>query len=147
MNEAALLHNYLILGAILFGIGLTGFVARRNLIVMFLAAEIMLLGVALNLVAWSRFNNDWGGQMFVVFIIAIAACEAAIALALTVMLFSRARKLDVAVWNALREDNQPDYVDEEPLPPAEEEDRWPSLTPAGPEPIVDPEKTRYRSHV
>ena len=85
VDELALLHNYLLVSALLFGIGLVGFVARRNLIVMFLAAELMLQGISLSLVAWSRYHNDWGGQMLVVFIIAIAGCEAAIALALTVV--------------------------------------------------------------
>ena len=82
MNETALLHNYLTLGAILFGLGLIGFTVRRNIIVMFLCAELMLQGVSLNLVAWGRHHNDWGGQALVVFIITIAACEAVIALVL-----------------------------------------------------------------
>ena len=79
--KLALLHNYLIVGALLFGIGLIGFFSRRNMIVMFLSAEMMLQGVSLSLVAWSRFHNDFGGQMLVIFIITVAACEAAIALA------------------------------------------------------------------
>ena len=54
---------------VLFGGGLIGFVSRRNMIVMFLSAEIMLQGVSLSLVAWSRFRNDFGGQMLVLFII------------------------------------------------------------------------------
>ena len=61
---------------------MVGFLSRRNMIVMFLSAEIMLQGVSVSLVAWSRFHNDFGGQMLVLFIIAVAACEAAIALAL-----------------------------------------------------------------
>ena len=56
--EIALLNNYLLVGAVLFGVGLIGFVSRRNMIVMFLSAEIMLQGVSLSLVAWSRFRND-----------------------------------------------------------------------------------------
>ena len=91
-NEIALLNNYLIVGALLFGIGLVGFLSRRNMIVMFLSAEMMLQGVSLSLVAWSRFHNDFGGQMLVIFIIAVAACEAAIALALVLMLFQRTRQ-------------------------------------------------------
>ena len=106
-HELTLLNNYLILGAVLFGIGATGFLSRRNMIVMFLSAEIMLQGVSLSLVAWSRFHNDFGGQVLVVFIIAVAACEAAVALALVVTLFERRGNLDVAAWQALRESNQP----------------------------------------
>ena len=116
-HEIALLDNYLIVGAILFGIGLIGFLSRRNMIVMFLSVEIMLQGVSLSLVAWGRFHNDFGGQMLVLFIIAIAACEAAIALALVTTLFQRRRSLDIAEWQGLREANQPLFEDE-PLPPA-----------------------------
>ena len=106
-SEIALLNNYLIVGAVLFGIGLVGFLSRRNMIVMFLAAEMMLQGVSLSLVAWSRFHNNFGGQMLVIFIIAVAACEAAIVLALVVTLFQRSGQLDIADWQTLREANQP----------------------------------------
>ena len=147
MNDLALLQNYLLIGALLFGIGLVGLTARRNLIVMFLAAEIMLQGVSISFIAWGRFYQDWGGQMFVIFIIAIAACEAAVALALTVVLFHRAGNLDVAFWQKLREDSMAEYVDHE-LPAADEEEpHWPELTPAGRRPAADPTQTPYRSHV
>ncbi len=63
MSELALLQNYLIVGAFLFGIGAIGFVVRRNMIVMFLCAEMMLQGVSLSLVAWGRYHNDWGGHL------------------------------------------------------------------------------------
>ena len=115
-NEVALLNNYLIVGALLFGIGMVGFLSRRNMIVMFLSVEIMLQGVSVSLVAWSRFHNDFGGQMLVLFIIAVAACEAAIALALVLTLFARRGDLDIADWQLLREANQPPFQDE-PLPP------------------------------
>ena len=77
------------------------------MIVMFLSAEMMLQGVSLSLVAWGRFHDDFGGQMLVFFIIAVAACEAAIALALVVTLFERSGNLDIAAWQALREADQP----------------------------------------
>ena len=77
------------------------------MIVMFLCAEMMLQGVSVSLVAWGRYHNDWGGQMLVIFIITVAACEAAIALALILMLFQRTGKLDIAAWQDLREENQP----------------------------------------
>ena len=89
MNEQALLENYLVVGALLFGIGLVGFFSRRNMIVMFLSAEMMLQGVSLSLVAWGRYHNDWGGQMLVIFILTVAACEAAIALAVVLTLFHK----------------------------------------------------------
>ena len=99
MNEAALLQNSLSVGAALFSIGLVGFFSRRNMIVMFLCAEMMLQGVSVSLVAWGRYHNDWGGQMLVIFILTVAACEAAIALALVLMLFQRRGGFDIAAWH------------------------------------------------
>ncbi len=147
-SEVAFLHNYLIVGAMLFGIGMIGFLSRRNMIVMFLCAEMMLQGVSLSLVAFSRFHNDFGGQMLVIFIIAVAACEAAIVLALVLALFRRSGRLDVAVWHALREDNQPPF-EEPPLPeePSEKPEAWPGLARAGIAPETPPEETDYRPHV
>ena len=146
--EIALLHNFLIVGALLFGIGTVGFLSRRNMIVMFLSAEMMLQGVSLSLVAWSRFRNDFGGQMLVIFIIAVAACEAAIALALVVTLFRRSGKLDIAVWHNLREDIEPPFEEPElPEGPADRPQQWPKLAPAGIQPEIPPEQTDYRSHV
>ena len=146
--EIALLENYLTVGALLFGIGMTGFLSRRNMIVMFLSAEMMLQGVSLSLAGWSRFHNDFGGQVLVIFIIAVAACEAAIALALVLVLFGRTGNLDIAGWGALGEANQPAFEDRPPLeenvvtPPD-----WPKLAPAGVEPEASPEQTDYRGHV
>jgi len=146
--EVALLQNYLIVGALLFGIGMIGFLSRRNMIVMFLSAEMMLQGVSLSLVAWSRFHNDFGGQMLVIFIIAVAACEAAIALALVLMLFRRTGELDIAVWGEMREANQPKFEQPDlPEPPAEEPEPWPALAPAGVQPKITPEQTDYRPNV
>src|SRR5271155_5170716 len=96
------LHNYLVVGAILFCLGLIGFLARRNMIVMFLSAEMMLQGVALNLAAFARFRGNLQGQAFVLFIITVAACEAGIALALILMLFKRRGSLAVRLWPDLR---------------------------------------------
>lgn len=148
MGDVALLQNYLIVGAILFGLGAVGFLSRRNLIVMFLAAEMMLQGVSLSLVAWGRFYNDLGGQVLVIFIITVAACEAAIALALIMMLFQRRGSLDVAAWQDLREEDQPAYVDEElPEEPEVGPPEWPKLTPAGRQPELPAEETEHREHV
>jgi NADH-quinone oxidoreductase subunit K len=128
------LHHYLVVGAVLFCLGLIGFLARRNLIVMFLCAEMMLQGVAINLVAFARFRGNLQGQAFVLFIVTVAACEAAIALALILMLFKRRDSLDVSLWQELREEGQEPTTDEEPLPPPTPEPPDPHLTPAGPEP-------------
>jgi NADH-quinone oxidoreductase subunit K len=147
MNEAALLNNSLLVGAALFCIGLVGFLARRNMIVMFLCAEMMLQGVGVSLVAWGRWHNNWDGQVLVIFILTVAACEAAIALALFLMLFQRRGNLDIAAWDELRESNLAAYADEE-LPEVEEpQPQWPELTPAGLEPQIDEEEITHRSHV
>ncbi len=148
LPELAALQSFLAVGAVLFGVGLIGFLSRRNMIVMFLSAEMMLQGVSLSLVAWGRYHEDLGGQMLVVFIIAVAACEAAIALALVLMLFERKGHLDIAAWQELRESNQPAF-EEEPLPPESDEEpaHWPHLTPAGVLPESVAEKDSYRPNI
>jgi NADH-quinone oxidoreductase subunit K len=102
MDPLALQH-YLAVGAILFVIGLIGFVTRRNLIVMFLCTELMFQGVAVNLVAFGRYlNNDLGGQAFTVFVLVIAAAEASLALGLVVLLFRQKNTLDADAWRELK---------------------------------------------
>src|SRR5436309_12348350 len=118
MTPLEMLHNYLVVGAILFALGMVGFLARRNLIIMFLSAEMMLQGVALNLVAFARFRGNLQGQVFTLFILTVAACEAAVALALILVLYRKKRSLDVSLWQDLREPGQEPIMDEEPLPPA-----------------------------
>jgi len=144
--ELAALESFLAIGAVLFGVGLIGFLSRRNMIVMFLSAEMMLQGVSLSLVAWGRYHNDLGGQMLVIFIIAVAACEAAIALALVLMLFERKGNLDIAVWQELRESNQPPF-EEEPPESEEAPADWPHLTRSGVLPKSISEKESYRRKV
>ncbi|MFM8270763.1 MAG: NADH-quinone oxidoreductase subunit NuoK [Gemmata sp.] len=128
------LWHYLAVAAALFGIGLVGFLTRRNLITMFLCAEMMLQGVAINFLAFARFHGNLQGQVFVLFILAVAACEAGIGLALFLNLYRKRRSLDVSHWQELRELGVPATVDEEPLeaPVAEPE---PTLTPAGVRPL------------
>ncbi len=144
MDELALLENYLVVGALLFGIGLVGFFSRRNMIVMFLSVEMMLQGVSVSLVAWGRYHNDWGGQMLVIFILTVAACEAAIALAVVLIAVPPQRhRSTLPSGSRLREDNQPPYVDRELTEAA---DRTAPVAQARPRPasspIDDPEETR-----
>jgi NADH-quinone oxidoreductase subunit K len=134
MSAPDMLFNYLVVGAILFALGMIGFLARRNLIVMFLSVEMMLQGVAVNLVAFARYHGNLQGQAFTLFIITVAACEAALALALILMLYRQRRSLDVSLWQELREPGQEPTVDEEPLPPELAREPLPTLTPAGIEP-------------
>jgi len=137
------LENYLIVGAILFVLGMIGFLTRRNLIIMFLSAEMMLQGVALNLLAFSRFRGNLGGQVLTLFVITVAACEAALALAMILMLYRRRKSLDVSLWQDLRETNQDATVDEEPLPSAPVERPLPHLAVAG----IEPTQPKEKSHV
>jgi NADH-quinone oxidoreductase subunit K len=135
------LSHYLAVGAILFCLGLVGFLSRRNLIVMFLSAELMLQGVAINFVAFSRHHGNLHGQVFTLFVIAVAACEAGIALALFLMLYRRKRTVDVSAWQALREPGLPETTDPDPLPPPPPEAPLPHLPPAGVEPARPEERT------
>ncbi len=130
-GSAAVLNDYLLVGALLFTLGMVGFLARRNLIVMFLCAELMLQGVSLTLVAFSAFHGTLGGQVFAIFSLALAAAEAGIALALFVVLFRRGHSLDVSIWQDLREADQPPVIDESAGDEKSSEPSWPHLPLAG----------------
>jgi len=97
------LAHYLVLGAILFAIGVVGiFMNRRNLIVILMAIELMLLAVNMNFVAFSHFLGDGAGQVFVFFILTVAAAESAIGLAILVMLFRNLDTIDVEALDSLK---------------------------------------------
>ncbi len=152
MNEHALWLGYQVVGAALVALGIVGFLARRNLIVMFLAVEMMLQGVALSLVGWGRYHGTLDGQVLVLFVLTVAACEAALAMALALMLFQRRGHLDTAACFRLHEPGQEAQLVEEVSPEGELEEpepepAWPHLPPAGVEPQRDPEQEAYRSHV
>jgi NADH-quinone oxidoreductase subunit K len=147
MNQLALLQNALVVGAILFSLGLVGILTRRNLIVMFLSAELMLQGISVSLVAWSRYHGDFGGHVLVIFVLTVAACEAAVALVFVLQAFARTGRLDSAAWQSLRESNLPRRVDHElpaidTVPPT-----FPRLTPAGVLPAADENDVLQREHV
>jgi NADH-quinone oxidoreductase subunit K len=135
------LENYLAVGAILFVLGAIGFLTRRNLIVLFLSAEMMLQGVSLNLVAFARDRGNLHGQVFTLFILTVAACEAGVALALILMLYRDRRSLDVSLWQDLRESGQEPTIDTEPLPPPPPGEPMPQLTPSGRVPARDTEES------
>ena len=81
------LHYYILLSAVIFMIGAAGFLTRRNLFIMLMSVELMLNAVNISLVAFSHYLQDMKGQIFVIFIITVAAAEAAIGLAIIVSLF------------------------------------------------------------
>jgi NADH-quinone oxidoreductase subunit K len=128
------LEHYLTVGALLFVLGMVGFLTRRNMIILFLCAEMMLQGVAINLAAFARFHGNLQGQSFILFVITVAACEAAIALALILMLYRSKGSLDVSLWQGLHEKGWEPAEDEEPLPDPPAPEPLPQLTPAGREP-------------
>jgi len=97
------LSHYLILGAILFAISIVGiFLNRKNLIVLLMAIELMLLAVNLNFVAFSYYLGDAAGQIFVFFILTVAAAESAIGLAILVALFRNLRSIHVDDLDSLK---------------------------------------------
>ena len=90
------LSHYLILGAILFAISVVGiFLNRKNLIVLLMAIELMLLSVNMNFVAFSHYLGDIAGQVFVFFILTVAAAESAIGLAILIVMFRNMRTIHV----------------------------------------------------
>ena len=97
------LNHYLVLGALLFSIGVVGiFMNRKNLIVMLMAIELMLLAVNMNFIAFSHFWGDLSGQVFVFFILTVAAAESAIGLAILVALFRNLRSINVDDLGSLK---------------------------------------------
>jgi NADH-quinone oxidoreductase subunit K len=97
------LGHYLALAAVLFCISVAGiFINRKNVIVLLMCIELMLLAVNMNFVAFSRFLGDVSGQIFVFFILTVAAAEAAIGLAILVTLFRNRRTINVAELDSLK---------------------------------------------
>ena len=94
--------EYIVLGAVLFALGLVGFLSRRNLIVIFLSTEVMFQGIVVNAVAFGRLHSHMDGQAFTLFLLAIAAVEAGLALGLVVLLYRRRGSLDAEVWSLMR---------------------------------------------
>lgn len=99
---ALTLNHYLVVSAAMFCLGLIGFLTRRNLIIMFLCTELMFQAAGIALVAFSRYYMNATGQSFVIFIVTVAAAEAAMALALVVLLFRKRESLDADEWREMR---------------------------------------------
>ena len=97
------LSDYLIIGAILFAISVAGiFLNRKNIIILLMAIELMLLAVNMNFVAFSHFLDDIAGQVFVFFILTVAAAEAAIGLAILVVLFRNRQTINVEDLDSMK---------------------------------------------
>lgn len=96
------LINYVLLASILFIIGTVGVLIRRNAIIIFMSVELMLNAVNLLLVAFSAYRSDPAGQVFVFFIMAVAAAEVAVGLAIIVMIYRNIRSIDVGLLDKLK---------------------------------------------
>jgi len=94
--------GYVIVGAVLFALGLVGFLTRRNLIVIFLSTEVMFQGVVLNAVAFARWHHHLEGQTYALFLLVVAAVEAGLALGLVMLLYRRRDTLDADTWSLMR---------------------------------------------
>ena len=99
---AASLNAYVILSAILFAIGFLGVLLRKNTLVMFMCLELMLVAATLGLVAFSRHNGTMDGNVFVFFILTVAAAEVAVGLAIIVALLRKRQTVQVDELNALK---------------------------------------------
>ncbi|MFM7807343.1 MAG: NADH-quinone oxidoreductase subunit NuoK [Planctomycetota bacterium] len=93
----------LALSAALFTVGLICFLVRRNMILMFLCTELMLQAAGIAFIAFGRMRGDTGGQVFVIFILTVAAAEAALALGLVVLLYRRRETLSAEAWQELHD--------------------------------------------
>lgn len=97
------LAHYIVLGAVLFSIAVAGlFINRKNVIVLLMSLELLLLSVNMNFVAFSRFLGDVAGQVFVFFILTVAAAEAAIGLAILVLLFRTRNTISIAEIDSMK---------------------------------------------
>lgn len=96
------LYHYLVVACAMFVLGLIGFLTRRNLIIMFLCTELMFQAAGIALIAFSRFHLNHSGETFLIFVLTVAAAEAALALALVVLLFRRKETLDASAWRAMK---------------------------------------------
>jgi len=101
MAQTTLAH-YLFISAALFALGVIGFVTRRNLIIMFLCTELMFQAAGLAMIAFGRYHLNFDGQTFVIFVLTIAAAEAAMGLALVVLLFRKRESLSGEEWAELK---------------------------------------------
>jgi NADH-quinone oxidoreductase subunit K len=96
------LNHYLILSSIIFTIGVIGVLIRRNAIIIFMSVELMLNAVNLLLTAFSAYSGDAAGQVFVFFIMALAAAEVAVGLAIIVMVYRNTSSVDINILNRLK---------------------------------------------
>src|SRR5687768_15230792 len=100
--QAVPVNYYIMLSAILFSIGVLGVLYRRNAIIIFMCIELMLNAVNLLMVAFSSYMNDPAGQVFVFFVMAVAAAEVAVGLAILVLMYRNTKSIDINILNRLK---------------------------------------------
>ncbi|MFB5945683.1 NADH-quinone oxidoreductase subunit NuoK [Albibacterium profundi] len=96
------LNHYILFCSLIFAVGVIGVLTRRNVIVIMMSVELMLNAVNLLLVAFSVFHGDASGQVFVFFIMALAAAEVAVGLAIIMMVYRNTRSIDINILNRLK---------------------------------------------
>jgi NADH-quinone oxidoreductase subunit K len=96
------LHHYVVLSVLLFAIGFFGVLLRKNTLVIYMCLELMLVAVTLALVAFSRYNGTMDGNVFVFFILTVAAAEVAVGLAIIVALFRKRQTIQIDQLNTLK---------------------------------------------
>jgi len=97
------MHYYLLLAAVIFSLGLLGLVInRKNILILLMCVELLLLAVNMNFITFSHYGHDLAGQIFVFFILAVAAVEAAIGLAILIVLFRTRHSIEVDALNRLK---------------------------------------------
>ena len=94
--------KYLVLSAVIFGIGAYGVVARRNLLIVLMSIELMFNGVNVALAGFARFHQNYEGHVFVLMVMAVAAAEVAVGLAIVILLFRNRRTVDSSEFRELR---------------------------------------------
>jgi NADH-quinone oxidoreductase subunit K len=94
--------EYIVVGSLLFALGLVGFLSRRNLIIIFLSTEVMFQGVVINAVAFARLHQNLDGQAYALFLLVIAAVEAGLALGMVMLLYRVRGTLDAETWSTMR---------------------------------------------
>lgn len=99
--QTSVVAPYLFVSAAMFAIGLVGFLTRKNMIIMFLCTELMFQAAGLAMIAFGRYHLGADGQTFVIFVLCVAAAEAAMALALVVLLFRHRESLGASAWKEL----------------------------------------------
>ena len=97
-----LLHEFLLLGAVLFCIGVYGVLARRNAVMVLMAIELILNAVNINLVAFGAMNGDLGGQVFALFVIAVAAAEVGVGLAIILLIYRNRASVDLEELDVMK---------------------------------------------